>query len=97
MLRALPPRAGSQPQQKGRPMSQYHWTPTPSGHILGRRTVGFAQALTPPLEEPTMPKRKKRGSSANKRELANWAKAHPSSNAARVIKRVGYKPRKKRR
>ena len=92
-------------------MSQYHWTPTPSGHILGRRTVGFAQALTPPLEEPTMPKRKKRGpsakdvaefasgkgSSADKRELANWAKAHPSSNAARVIKRVGYKPRKKRR
>lgn len=38
-----------------------------------------------------------RGSSHDKMEVANLAKRHPRSKAAKVIKRSGYKPRPKAR
>jgi hypothetical protein len=38
-----------------------------------------------------------KGSSHDKMEVANLARRHPRSKAAKVIKRVGYKPRPKAR
>jgi hypothetical protein len=38
-----------------------------------------------------------RGSSADKRELHGYAIKHPHSNAAKALKKVGYKPRYKAR
>ena len=38
-----------------------------------------------------------RGSSADKRELHNYAVKHPHSKAAKALKKVNYKPRYKLR
>lgn len=38
-----------------------------------------------------------RGSSADKKELHGYALRHPNSAAAKALKRIGYKPRRKKR